>query len=1658
MKKVAKSGVPFPLSLKAVLGVFLILFPIAFTFVRAYYKNDELLRSHALNDLSVTAAAYEGLIYKYLDGVKQRAVDFSSDGFIRESLKRIIEGDTAASAALAEHLRRNKIVLDDTIEGIVVLSAEGEVAASTYDHPLRDGDLSGQEFFVRGLIGPYVSETEAYHPKGPVLAVSAPVVDRSSGRTLGVLVNFISIGEINKLIRNSLTGFNDAVHNVKPADTKKRITQEVYLVNRDRLMITDSMFLNDVVLKQVDDSPLVTGCIESKKEMAAFYRDYRGVPVAGASVCIEPVGWTLVVKADTSEVLAPSRLILREAAVTSLIVALMIIGLLAGFMKVVVRPIRALFMASKRLASGEYGVRVPVTTSDEIGALAASFNTMSGEIRAREEKLKENEERYRYLVENINEVVYSVSLDGDPLKGTVEFVSARAGDILGYSPEDFKKDPGFWFSIIHPDDRESVRASTERMVETRSPVVREYRVRPKGGGYIWIEDRVQPVFDSRGRLIALHGTASDVTERKRAEEAVRRSEERLREAQHIARLGNWEWDVKTGRVYRSDEVFRIFGRPKEEFQGSEDVFFEAVHPDDRDYVRRAIENALKNKDGLSMEYRIVIPGTGKIKYLHSRGKVELDERGEVSKVVGTVQDVTELKAAEEAVRRSEERLREAQHIARLGNWEWNIKEDTIYWSDEVYVIFGVNPEGFKPSYEAFLNIVHPDDRDLVRRSVDDALKRRKQYDIDHRVVLPDGSVRTVHVRANVTFDSSGSPEKMTGTVQDITERVLMEKALRESEEKYRAIVESSSECVCHIDTKGRFLYMNPAGLKLNGFDRAKDVVGVEFTEGVLKEFVPSLIEAFKKALKGGTTDLEYCSINRKGRKLWWSSTIGPVMDGAGRVESVLVLSKDITAAKRAEDEVRERQRRIARQQAAIVRIATMIPHLAGDRDAFFRQITETAAEVLGVERAGVWLLSEGGKKLELATQYERSTQRHWGGMVLEAGDYPLYFAALQSGRAVDAHDALNDPRVSEFRRGYLEPFGIASMLDAPIRLGGRVIGVLCCEHVGRKRRWRPDEVSFVADMADRVAEAIMEAGRRKAEVEMKKLSTAIEHRASLVFITDYDGKVEYVNPLFRKVTGYSDDEVKGRDMKTLFQTGGRGHLFEQLWNTVRSGRIWRGEIRGRKKSGGYYLSDTVVTPIVDEKGFITNFLVVQEDVTEKTASARKIERLASYDTVTGLYNRTRFISELDGWIGSEGTEDARGALMLLDLDHFKLINDTFGHGTGDAILRRVAGLLNSLFRSRSGPYMNTSGDIIAGRLSSDEFAVFVPGLGAEEWKETAEFTRTKIEELVIDEISGHITACIGVSLFPDHGTSTKELLARADAAMFRAKELGRNRAHLYRPEDRDLEQMHTRLKWKEKILKALGEDRFVPYFQPILDLRDGSIHHYEALARMEEGEGTDTILMPGDFISTAERFGLIGSIDRTIMKKAMLMQAETSKKGVPLSFAVNLSGKDLGDPDLLRFLSGAIEETGADPERMVFEITETEAVRDLEVAKDFVKELKSIGCLFSLDDFGVGFTSFVYLKEMDVDFVKIDGSFIKNLHRNANDQLFVKAIVDVAKGMGIMTVAEFVEEAPALEILKKFGVDYAQGYLIGGPTPALGPAKWSPLGGGDTFPHLDKAE
>lgn len=448
-----------------------------------------------------------------------------------------------------------------------------------------------------------------------------------------------------------------------------------------------------------------------------------------------------------------------------------------------------------------------------------------------------------------------------------------------------------------------------------------------------------------------------------------------------------------------------------------------------------------------------------------------------------------------------------------------------------------------------------------------------------------------------------------------------------------------------------------------------------------------------------------------------------------------------------------------------------------------------------------------------------------------------------------------------------------------------------------------------------------------------------------------------------------------------------------------------------------------------EKQFI-GYRGVAKDISSEKASQDQLYYMANNDMLTGLYNRGRFYDELARAVRDVRRHKTKGAVMLIDLDRFKYVNDTFGHDAGDNMLVHVAHVLRECIGAEH----------IISRLGGDEFAIIFNNIREEQVTDAAAelLERMGAAPFVHADHEISLTASVGIVMFPTQGVASGELLSKADIAMYRAKADGRNRWYIFDETHVRDHGMSKRLEVVDFIIKCLEEDRVRLYFQPIVPLQTKGkrqIKHYEVLCRMIDDKGE--IVMPAHFIETAEDFGLIHRIDEFICRKALKFMQKEHASGRDLSLAINLSGITFDDEETMARIRALVQHARLPEGRVIFEITETAALKDIGRAQRAIRELKKIGCKLALDDFGVGYSSFNYVRHLDIDYVKIDGSFIRQIHQNVEDQVFVRALNDVAKGMNIQTIAEMVEDGDVENHIREIGIDYGQGYHFGRPAPEL---------------------
>jgi diguanylate cyclase (GGDEF)-like protein/PAS domain S-box-containing protein len=544
--------------------------------------------------------------------------------------------------------------------------------------------------------------------------------------------------------------------------------------------------------------------------------------------------------------------------------------------------------------------------------------------------------------------------------------------------------------------------------------------------------------------------------------------------------------------------------------------------------------------------------------------------------------------------------------------------------------------------------------------------------------------------------------------------------------------------------------------------------------------------------------------------------------------------------------------------------------------------------------------------------------------------------------------------------------------------------------------------------------------------ELQKLSRAVESSSSAVYITDLEGSIEYINPKFTEITGYTKKDVKNQPRGLLKSGKTSPKVYEELWKTISSGGDWKGELYNCKKDGSYYWARSSITSIRDQKGVISHYVAIQEDVTHEYELSEQLNYQASHDALTDLINRREFERRAERLLTTTKHEKSEHALCYLDLDQFKVVNDTCGHSAGDRMLSQLSSILKETVRHH---------DTLA-RLGGDEFGVLIEHCMLDDAHKVALTLQQAIQNYQFSWEGHSFKVGVSIGLVPITETTLNlgDLLKNADAACYMAKDLGRNRIHVYHDEDSEIAQRQGEMQWVTRINHALEENRFCLYAQTIAPLSSSTNEHYELLVRMIDEQGN--IIPPGAFLPAAERYDLISKLDHWVIDQALTLLANNSNFLNKIDFiSINLSGPSMTNPEILSFITRRLKESEVPSEKICFEVTETAAITHLNRATEFITTLKEFGCRFALDDFGSGLSSFGYLKNLPVDFLKIDGIFVKNIIDDAIDRAMVKSINEIGHVMGMETIAEFVENDEIKGMLREIGVNFAQGYGIAKPIP-----------------------
>ncbi len=528
-----------------------------------------------------------------------------------------------------------------------------------------------------------------------------------------------------------------------------------------------------------------------------------------------------------------------------------------------------------------------------------------------------------------------------------------------------------------------------------------------------------------------------------------------------------------------------------------------------------------------------------------------------------------------------------------------------------------------------------------------------------------------------------------------------------------------------------------------------------------------------------------------------------------------------------------------------------------------------------------------------------------------------------------------------------------------------------------------------------------------------------------IYTVDRDLKVLSWNPGAQRLYGYTAEEMFGEPLLKLYphRSGTRSvQESDERRRKLLSGELEFAEYEDvrRHKDGSLLHVSATLSPLRDHTGAIIGLVGSLRDISERRRTEAQLAYLSNNDPLTGLFNRKRFEEELAGAALRARQGGQQVAVLMLNLDNFKYVNETYGHRLGDELVAQTAEVL--------AEHLAPS-DVLA-RFGGDSFAVLAPGADAPRGRELAEELLAAVREHELD-VNGRqlrVTGSAGVVIFDGIQASVEDVLADVDRAMYQSKEKGRNRVTLLEAADRGWVRDHLGRSTEHVIREALAQDRFELFVQPIVNLCTGGMTHCEALLRLREG---DDVIAPGRFLPAAERLGLIHLIDRWVIDHAFILAARHRD----LTFELNLSGATIDDPSLVHYVAERLEHHGADPQRIVFELTETAAVGNMGKARAMARSLSGLGCQFAIDDFGTGFSTFYYLKHFPAQYVKIDGEFI-SARRNRTDDLLIESIVKIARELGKHTIAEYVSDEARMKRVRSLGVDYGQGYHFAAPFPS----------------------
>ncbi len=922
----------------------------------------------------------------------------------------------------------------------------------------------------------------------------------------------------------------------------------------------------------------------------------------------------------------------------------------------------------------------------------------------------------------------------------------------------------------------------------------------------------------------------------------------------------------------------------------------------------------------------------------------------------------------------ERQLSDVQSVAHVGIWEYLCASGKLIWSDETYRIVGIDKQSVGASIDAYVAAVHPDDRGKVLAMLEQARAGSAQPLLEHRVVWPTGEIRDLVIRGYSFVDQDGQAA-LAGTLADLTGLKRSKVALRALSRKLVATLESMTDAFYMLDNDWRFTYLNAEAERL--LQRRRD----DLLGKILWEAFPDLI--------GTRFETQYRHAMAQHRPAafeelyvpfhtWKELRIFPSREG------LAVYFTDISERKSAQEVERQNAER-------------------------FRLVANTTTDIIwdwDVAHDRVWWSERLRSAFGYTAEQIDDGIEAWARRI-HPDERARVLAGLIDARDNGCPDWQDDYR---FRRGdgaYADVRDRCIFIRAADGSAQRVIGA----------------------MLDVTAQKRTEAERAEAEARNRVQASLLDKALDAISATDINGRITYWNRGAQRMYGWTAAEVMGAIKADLLVADRDG--FERAFRKMLQQGDWTGELLKRRKDGSTFCVEAHLTLMHDDDGRPQSMLCIDTDITQRKRAEREIEELAFFDPLTALPNRRLLLDRMRHAVATCRRTGRAGALLFLDLDNFKSLNDTLGHDKGDLLLQQVALRLRTRVPRAS--------DTVA-RHGGDEFVIVLEELSGAPAEAAAQAERVAEKVLAafdtpfqLDGHHHHTTPSIGVALFARHSDDVDELLKRADLAMYQAKAAGRNTIRFYDPEMQVV--ISARVQLEADLRHGLKQHEFDLVYQ---SQTDGAGHTTGAEALIRWRHPRRRLVMPAMFIPLAEETGLILPLGQWVLDTACRQLVAWARDAATahLTMAVNVSAHQFRQPDFVQMVQSVVRRTGADPAKLKLELTESLLVADVERTVDKMNALRAMGISLALDDFGTGYSSLSYLKRLPLDQLKIDKSFVRDVLTDPSDAAIARTILLLGHTLGLDVIAEGVETESQRDFLAQNGCQAYQGFLFSKPVPA----------------------